>query len=73
MRLETAPVAGTGSDETALATSMNDNVSLFADASFPVYTLSTDQAHTSACQGRRRQLAVPIRTSLRLYQQQGLL
>jgi predicted lipoprotein with Yx(FWY)xxD motif len=51
MRLETAPVRGTGPDETVLAVSMNDSFSLFADGSFPVYTLSTDRGHTSACEG----------------------
>jgi predicted lipoprotein with Yx(FWY)xxD motif len=51
MRLETAPVGGTGPEETVLAVSMNDSFSLFADASFPVYTLSTDRGrgHPSAC------------------------
>ena len=42
LQLETAPVGGTGPDETVLAASMNDGFSLFPDASFPVYTLSTD-------------------------------
>ena len=51
MRLETAPVSGIGPDETVLAVSMNDSFSLFADGSFPVYTLSKDRGHTSACEG----------------------
>jgi predicted lipoprotein with Yx(FWY)xxD motif len=50
LQLETAPLKG-GSDETVLAATMNDDFSVFADASFPVYTLSTDGGHASACQG----------------------
>jgi predicted lipoprotein with Yx(FWY)xxD motif len=42
LQLETAPVGGTGPNETVLAASMNDTFSLFPHASFPVYTLSTD-------------------------------
>ena len=30
---------------------MNDSFEDFPDASFPVYTLSTDSGHKSACQG----------------------
>ena len=52
MRLETAPLHGTGPDETVMAVSMNDSFSLFADGSFPVYTLSTDRGRTSACRGK---------------------
>jgi predicted lipoprotein with Yx(FWY)xxD motif len=52
LRLETAPIGRTGPDETVLAASMNDHFSLFPDASFPVYTLSTDRGHKSACQGQ---------------------
>ena len=63
MRLETAPVAGTGSNETVLAVSMNDSFSLFADGSFPVYTLSTDSGHTSACQGQCALSWPPVLTS----------
>ena len=51
MQLETAPV-GTGPEETVLAVSMNDTFSLFPHASFPVYTLSADSGHASACQGQ---------------------
>jgi predicted lipoprotein with Yx(FWY)xxD motif len=63
MRLETAPLGSTGPDETVLATSMNDSVSLFADASFPVYTLNTDHGHTSACQGQCAIYWPPVLTS----------
>ena len=46
MRLETAPVGGTGPNATVLAARMNnDFVSLFADASFPVYTQSPGHGH----------------------------
>ena len=51
LRLETAPVGGSGPDQTVLAVSMNNDFSLFPDASFPVYTLSTDRGRRSACQG----------------------
>ncbi len=52
--LETAPVGGTGPDETVLAVTMNHGFELSNDASFPVYTLSTDSHRPprvgSACQ-----------------------
>jgi predicted lipoprotein with Yx(FWY)xxD motif len=63
MRLETAPVGDTGANATVLATAMNDSVSLFADASFPVYTLSTDQGRTSACEGQCTIYWPPVLTS----------
>ena len=40
LQLETAPVAGTGPNETVLAARMNNDFSVFPNASFPVYTLS---------------------------------
>jgi predicted lipoprotein with Yx(FWY)xxD motif len=52
LQLETAPVGGTGPDETVLAATMNSDFSLFPDGSFPVYTLSTDSRHESVCQGQ---------------------
>lgn len=51
VQLETAPIGGTGSDETVLAATMNNDFSLFPDASFPVYTSNADTGHTSVCQG----------------------
>ena len=63
MRLETAPVGDTGRNETVLAVSMNDSFSLFADGSFPVYTLSTDRGHTSACEGQCALSWPPVLTS----------
>jgi predicted lipoprotein with Yx(FWY)xxD motif len=54
LQLETAPVNGSGPDETVLAATMsNDFTTLFppGGAPFPVYTLSTDRGHQSACQG----------------------
>ena len=45
LQLETAPVGGTGPDETVLAATMNNDFSVFPDASFPVYTLSRDHRH----------------------------
>ena len=52
LQLETAPVGGTGPDQTVLAATMNNDFSLFPDGSFPVYTLSTDSGHKSACTGQ---------------------
>jgi predicted lipoprotein with Yx(FWY)xxD motif len=63
IRLETAPVGATGPNETVLAVSMNDSFSLFADGSFPVYTLSTDRGHTSACQAQCALSWPPVLTS----------
>jgi predicted lipoprotein with Yx(FWY)xxD motif len=51
LQLETAPVGGSGPDQTVLAATMNQDFSLFPQASFPVYTLSPD-THKSACQGQ---------------------
>jgi predicted lipoprotein with Yx(FWY)xxD motif len=54
IELETAPLNGTGPVETVLAARMNNDFSVFADASFPVYTSTADRhgAHGgSACQG----------------------
>ena len=48
VQLETAPVGGTGPDETVLAATMNNDFSLFPDASFPVYTSSADSGHTAS-------------------------
>lgn len=45
LQLETAPVGGTGPEETVLAARMNNDFSAFPDASFPVYTLSRDHGH----------------------------
>lgn len=50
LELETAPVGGNGPDETVLAATMNDDLSIFPNANFPVYTLSPDNKK-SACQG----------------------
>lgn len=54
--LETAPVDGTGSNETALAATMNNDFSAFPDASFPVYTLSTERGRGHG-QGREQRIA----------------
>jgi predicted lipoprotein with Yx(FWY)xxD motif len=42
IQVETAPLNGTGPDATVLAATMNNDFSAFPNASFPVYTLSTD-------------------------------
>jgi predicted lipoprotein with Yx(FWY)xxD motif len=42
LQLETAPVGGTAPDETVLAARMNNDFSVFPDASFPVYALGRD-------------------------------
>ncbi len=55
LQIETAPLGGTGPDQTVLAATMNNDFSLFPNASFPVYTLSTDYRRPprvkSACEG----------------------
>ena len=79
LQLETAPVGGTGPDETVLAARMNNDFSVFPDASFPVYTLSRDhrhkrgdarsheghhgRGHESACQGLCAVYWPPLLTS----------
>ena len=70
MRLETAPVGGTGPNETVLAARMNNDFSdLFADASFPVYTQSPghghgkDPHHGGKCQMLCAQYWPPVLTS----------
>ena len=62
-QLETAPSGGTGPDKNVLAVTMNDTFSLFPNASFPVYTLSTDSDHASACQGICALYWPPVLTS----------
>jgi predicted lipoprotein with Yx(FWY)xxD motif len=77
--LETAPLGGTGPNRTVLAASMNDGFSLFPDASFPVYTLSThvrdrespgdplhkERGDASACLGQCAVFWTPVLTSMR--------
>jgi predicted lipoprotein with Yx(FWY)xxD motif len=48
-----------------LAATMNNDFSVFPDASFPVYTLSTDRGHASACQGQCALIWQPVLTSMR--------
>ena len=50
LQLETAPINGSGANETVLAATMNDDFHVFPNASFPAYSLSTDSGHQSACQ-----------------------
>ncbi len=47
--VETAPLTGAGHDATVVAARMNNDFSLFPNATFPVYTLSPD-TNKSACQ-----------------------
>ncbi|MGB8877684.1 MAG: hypothetical protein WCD11_15280 [Solirubrobacteraceae bacterium] len=75
LRLETAPVGGTGPDATVLAATMNNDFSAFPDASFPVYTSSRHRGHErgevgppewghdSACQGLCAVYWPPLLTS----------
>ena len=45
LQVETAPVGGTGQEQTVLAVSMDNDFSVFRNASFPVYALWTDRDH----------------------------
>ena len=75
LQLETAPVGDAGPDQTVLAATMNNEFSVFPNATFPVYTLSRhrsnawsdgrshERGHESAC---REQCSVhwpPVLTS----------
>jgi predicted lipoprotein with Yx(FWY)xxD motif len=53
LQLETAPVGGTGGNATVLSARMNNDFSLFSDASFPVYTLSPGHSHGQPHNGNR--------------------
>jgi predicted lipoprotein with Yx(FWY)xxD motif len=46
--LETATIGGAGPDKTVLAVSMNDDFSLFPNASFPVYILRANRAEDAS-------------------------
>ncbi|MFI5040433.1 MAG: hypothetical protein ACHQNA_01070 [Acidimicrobiales bacterium] len=53
VQVESAPIGGTGPDQNVVAVVMNDDFSVFPNASFPVYTLSTDRhkgGRKSGCQ-----------------------
>jgi predicted lipoprotein with Yx(FWY)xxD motif len=50
-QVETAPIGGTGQEQTVLAVQMDNDFSVFPNASFPVYALRTDRDHDSACRG----------------------
>jgi len=79
LQLETAPVGGTGPAATVLAATMNNDFSVFPEASFPVYTLSGrhghrrgdlrsrarhhGSGHRSACQGLCAVYWPPLLTS----------
>ena len=51
MQVESAPLGGTGQEQTVLAVQMNNDFSVFPDARFPVYALRTDRDHEGGCQG----------------------
>lgn len=65
VQLETAPVNGTGSNATVLAATMNEDFSLFPNASFPVYTPSPGHGHgkgSGRCQALCAQYWPPVLT-----------
>jgi predicted lipoprotein with Yx(FWY)xxD motif len=53
LKLETAPLDGTGPKETVLAARMDNDYTPFPDTPFPVYTLSRDDGSWSGYFGRR--------------------
>jgi len=57
--LQVESVGGTD----VLAATMNNDFSVFPDASFPTYTLSTDRGHRSACWGLCALVWQPVLTS----------
>jgi predicted lipoprotein with Yx(FWY)xxD motif len=74
LELETAPLGGTGPEETVLAARMNNDYSPFENQPFPVYTLnwhhgrwwglrSHDRDRESACQGTCAVFWPPVLTS----------
>jgi predicted lipoprotein with Yx(FWY)xxD motif len=48
LQLENAPIDGTGAEETVVSALMNNDFSVFADVSFPVYTLGRSHGHFDA-------------------------
>jgi predicted lipoprotein with Yx(FWY)xxD motif len=62
LQLETAPVAR-GADQTVLSATMNEDFSLFPDASFPVYTLSRSHGADNGCDEMCAQYWPPVLTS----------
>jgi predicted lipoprotein with Yx(FWY)xxD motif len=49
LQTESAPVGGTGEEQTVMAVEMNNDFSVFRNASFPVYALRTERDHESGC------------------------
>jgi predicted lipoprotein with Yx(FWY)xxD motif len=59
--LQVESVGGTD----VLAATMNNDFSVFPNAIFPVYTLSSDGGHASACEGQCALIWQPVLTSMR--------